>query len=214
MKLSTAIVSCALTLGFVAAPLSIRAADAEEGWVSIFNHENLEGWRASENPKSFQVKDGLLIADGPRAHLFYEGPVGDADFKNFEMRMQVKTFPRANSGIFFHTRFQERDWPRHGYEVQINATHSDRIKTGSIYGVQNILDNAPHKDNEWFDLHFTVRGNRVVVRVNGDIVNDFTEPADVTGTRRLSRGTVAIQAHDPESVIHFRNIELRILPES
>lgn len=214
MKLTTAIVSCALTLGFVVAPLSVRGADATEGWVSIFNHKNLDGWRASENPKSFQVKDGLLIADGPRAHLFYEGPVGGADFKNFEMRMQVKTFPRANSGVFFHTRFQERDWPRHGYEVQINATHSDRIKTGSIYGVQNILDNAPHKDNEWFDLHFVVRGNRVVVRVNGEIVNDFTEPADVTGTRRLSRGTVAIQAHDPESVIHFRNIELRILPES
>lgn len=192
----------------------IWAADAREGWVSIFNHKNLDGWRASENPKSFRVEDGLLIADGPRAHLFYEGPVGGANFKNFEMRMQVKTFPQANSGVFFHTRWQERDWPRHGYEVQINATHSDRIKTGSIYGVQNIMDNAPHKDGEWFDLHFRVEGNRVVVKVNGEVVNDFTEPADVKGTRRISRGTVAIQAHDPDSVIHFRNIELRLLPES
>jgi hypothetical protein len=207
-------VSIALILT-LALPLSAaQAADTKEGWVSIFNHKNLDGWRASENPGSFQVKDGILVVDGPRAHLFYQGPVGGADFKNFEMRLQVKTFPRANSGVFLHTRYQESDWPRQGYEVQVNATHSDRIKTGSIYGVQNVMDKAPHKDGEWFELHFRVQGNRVVVKVNGEVVNDFTEPANVTGTRRLSRGTVALQAHDPESVIHFKNIELKLLPES
>jgi hypothetical protein len=126
---------------------------------------------------------------------------------------QIKTFPRANSGVFFHTRYQESDWPRHGYEVQVNATHSDRIKTGSIYGVQNVMDKAPHKDGEWFELHFRVEGNRVVVKVNGEVVNDFTEPPGVTGNRRISRGTVAIQAHDPESVIHYKDIELKLLPE-
>jgi hypothetical protein len=213
MKLFVAILTMAATFGLVA-PQQANGAEATDGWVSIFNHKNLEGWRASEAPKSFRVEDGILIADGPRAHLFYEGPVGGADFKNFEMRMNVKTFPRANSGVFFHTRFQERDWPRYGYEVQINATHSDRIKTGSIYGVQNIMDKAPHKDEEWFELHFIVRGNRVVVKVNGEVVNDFTEPAGVTGNRRISRGTVAIQAHDPQSVIHFKNIEIRLLPEA
>jgi hypothetical protein len=211
MKLIVAMVFSALTLGLAATPA--LAAGSKDGWVSLFNHQNLEGWRASENPSSFQVKDGLLLVDGPRAHLFYEGPVGGADFKNFEMRMQVKTFPRANSGVFFHTRYQERDWPRYGYEVQVNATHSDRIKTGSIYGVANVMDNAPHQDGEWFELHFIVQGNRVVVKVNGEVVNDFTEPAGVTGNRRISRGTVAIQAHDPESVIHYKNIELKLLPD-
>jgi hypothetical protein len=132
MKLTAAIVSFALTLGFAFPHLQAAEQAQKDGWVSIFNHKNLDGWRASENPGSFQVKDGILLVDGPRAHLFYEGPVGNADFKNFEMRMQVKTFPRANSGVFIHTRYQEQDWPRTGYEVQVNATHSDRIKTGSI----------------------------------------------------------------------------------
>jgi len=128
--------------------------------------------------------------------------------------MDVKTFPRANSGVFFHTRYQETGWPQHGYEVQINATHSDRIKTGSIYAVQNIMDNAPHEDNEWFHLHFIVQGNRVIVKVDGEVVNDFTEPEGVEGPRRLSEGTVALQAHDPNSVIHFRNIKLRVLEDT
>jgi uncharacterized protein len=164
-------------------------------------------------PGSFRVEDGILIADGPRAHLFYEGPVNKATFKDFEMRMDVKTFQRANSGIFFHTRYQDDGWPGRGYEVQINATHSDRIKTASIYGVKNVMNTAPHPDNEWFRLHFVVKGNRVLVNVNGQVANDFTEPADATGQRRIGEGTVAIQAHDPNSVIHFRNIELRLLDE-
>ncbi len=184
-------------------------ADDNDGWVSLFDGETLDGWRASENPDSFSVEDGIIIVDGPRAHLFYEGEVGGANFTDFEMRMDIKTFYRANSGVFFHTQYQETGWPRHGHEVQVNATHGDRIKTGSIYAVANILDDAPHVDEEWFHLHFKVIGNRIIVNVDGEQVMDFTEPEGVTGPRRFSSGTVALQAHDPDSVIHYRNIELR-----
>lgn len=188
-------------------------AEDDEGWIPLFDGETLEGWRAAENPDSFRVEDGLLIADGPRAHLFYEGEAGDADFTDFELRMDVKTFPGSNSGVFFHTEYQESGWPSHGYEVQINATHSDRIKTGSIYAVENVMDDAPHEDEEWFTLHFIVEGDRVVVHVNDEVVNEFTEPEGTEGPRHLSSGTVAIQAHDPDSIIHFRNIELRLPDE-
>lgn len=194
-------------------PGPVASADEKDGWVSLFDGKTLDGWRASENKDSFRVEDGLIIADGPRSHLFYEGPVNDATFKNFEIRMDVKTFPRANSGVFFHTRYQETGWPNHGYEVQINATHGDRIKTGSIYAVKNIMDNAPHEDNKWFNLHFSVIGKQVVVKVDGEVVLEFTEPDGVEGTKRLSQGTVALQAHDPNSVIHFRNIHMRVLED-
>jgi uncharacterized protein len=205
--LALAVLSCLL----VATP---SWAQDKTGWVSLFDGKSLDGWRASENPKSFRVEDGILIADGPRAHLFYEGSLQDAKFRDFEMRMDVKTFPRANSGIFFHTRYQDSGWPGQGYEVQINATHSDRIKTGSIYGVKNVMDTAPHQDNEWFHLHFIVKGKEVLVNVDDKVVNHFVEPDDVSGSRRIGEGTVAIQAHDPNSVIHFRNIELRVLDEA
>jgi hypothetical protein len=185
----------------------------EEGWVSLWDGRSLQGWRVSENPQSFRVEDGRIVVHGPRAHLFYAGPVGNADFKNFEFKAEVYTYPRGNSGIFFHTRFLETGWPQHGYEAQVNATHTDRRKTGSLYAVNDVLDNAPHGDQEWFEYHIVVNGRDITFRINDRVVMQYTEPADREGTIRLSRGTIALQAHDPESRIYYRNIRIRLLPD-
>jgi len=203
-----------LTLsGLLACSLpAIHAAD-DDGWVTIFNGEDLSGWKASdENPGSFHVVDGTLKIDGPRGHLFYVGDDGDAAFSDFEFRAKVMTEPKANSGIFFHTKWQAEGWPSQGYEAQVNATHSDRRKTASIYAVQDVMDEAPHKDNEWFDYHIKVEGKKITITINGEVVNEYTEPEDPGHeTRRLGKGTMAIQAHDPESVIHYKDIQLKIL---
>lgn len=190
------------------------AARADDGWIDVFNGKDLTGWKVSEeNPDSFQVKDGILVVDGPRAHLFYQEDGADAKLRNFEFETMIKTFPKANSGVFFHTRWQDRGWPRHGYEAQVNATHGDVRKTASIYNVKDVLNDAPHKDGEWFKYNVRVEGKRIVIQVNGEIVNDYTEPEDPGNeTRRLGDGTLAIQAHDPESVIHYKNMRLRKLP--
>lgn len=180
-------------------------------WVTIWDEETFENWRASENPDSFKIEDGKIVVDGPRAHLFYEGPVADANFDNFELRAEVYTYPEANSGIFFHTEYQEEGWPAKGYEAQINATHSDPRKTGSLYGVNDIMNDAPHNDNEWFDYYIKVEGNDITFEVNDETVMEFTEPDDREGDISLSSGTIALQAHDPNSRIYFRNIEVREL---
>lgn len=180
-------------------------------WVSIWDGETFENWRVSENPNSFTIEDGKIVVDGPRAHLFYEGPVADADFENFEFRAEVFTYPEANSGIFFHTEYQEEGWPENGYEAQVNATHSDPRKTGSLYDVNDVMNDAPHNDNEWFDYYLKVEGNDITFQVNGETVMEFTEPDDREGNISLSSGTIALQAHDPDSRIYFRNIEIREL---
>ena len=202
------------TICALAAVATTHADDPENGWVEIFNGEDLTGWRVSdENPGSFQVKDGMLVADGPRAHLFYQEDGGDAKLRDFEFEAMIKTFPKANSGIFFHTEWQAQGWPAKGYEAQVNATHDDPRKTGSIYNVKDILNDAPHQDNEWFKYNVRVEGKRIVIKVDGEVVNDYTEPEEPEHeTRHLGEGTIAIQAHDPESVIHFKNIRLRKLP--
>ncbi len=211
IKLSGCVRVLASILAIGLAVSAIAAEDEGADWVSIFNGENLDGWRASENPQSFKVEDGIIVAHGPRAHLFYEGSVADADFEDFEFKCKVYTYPEANSGVFFHTEYQERGWPGHGYEAQINVTHSDSIKTGSIYAVKNILDNAPHEDHEWFELYIRVDGDRIVVKVDGEVVIEYTEdPADISGNRRLSSGTFALQAHDPNSRMYFKNIYVRM----
>lgn len=185
----------------------------EGTWFSLFDGKTLDGWKINENRQGWKVEDGKIVAHGPRSHMFYEGPVGRADFKNFELKCEVYTYPKANSGIFFHTKYQNDGWPGHGHEAQVNATHGDPRKTGSLYGVKDVMDEAPHKDNEWFDYHIIVRGKRIIFKVNGKTVLDYTEPDDVGGTRRLSRGTIALQAHDPGSRMYYRNIRIRLLPD-
>lgn len=184
--------------------------DSDE-WIPIWDGETFENWKASENKDSFSIEDGKIVVDGPRSHLFYEGPVEDADFTNFEFRAEVYTYPNANSGIFFHTEYQEEGWPSNGYEAQVNATHSDRIKTGSLYSVENVMDNAPHEDNEWFNYYIKVDGSDITFKVNDETVMEFTEPEDREGDISLSSGTIALQAHDPDSRIYYRNIEVRPL---
>lgn len=185
----------------------------EGTWFSLFDGQTFDGWKFSENKQSWRIEDGKIVAYGPRSHLFYEGPVGNADFKNFELRCEVYTYPKANAGIFFHTKFQEIGWPQYGHEAQINATHRDPRKTGSLYLAQDVMNDAPHKDLEWFDYHILVRGQQVLFKVNGRTVMEYTEPDKVEGTRRLSRGTIALQAHDPGSQVHFRNLRIRLLPD-
>lgn len=200
-----------LTL-FVSAILSTAASAGE--WTEMFNGKDLSGWKVSEeNPGSFQVKDGMLVIDGPRAHLFYVGPEGKAAMRDFEFEAMVKTFPSANSGVFFHTQWQASGWPTHGYEAQVNASHKDPRKTGSVYAVKDVMNNAPNQDGEWFKYSIRVEGKRVVIKVNDKVVNDYTEPEDPGhATRKLGEGTIAIQAHDPKSVVHYKNLRYRALP--
>ena len=101
--------------------------------IILFNGSSLAGWKSSEEGSStFRVHEGMLQVRGGRAHLFYDGPDGTATFKNFEFTAQVRTRKHANSGIYFHTRYQPSGWPSAGYEAQVNATHEDRKKTGGL----------------------------------------------------------------------------------
>jgi uncharacterized protein len=183
------------------------------GWISIWDGETLDGWRASENTDSFWVEDGKIVVDGPRSHLFYEGSAAGGDFVNFEMKSEVLTYPEANSGIFFHTRFQDFGWPQYGYEAQVNATHGDPRKTGSLYAVNDVMNDAPHEDHEWFHYYISVDGRDILFKVDGEVVMTFAEPQTREGTISLNRGTVALQAHDPNSRIYYRNLYIRVWPD-
>jgi predicted SPOUT superfamily RNA methylase MTH1 len=181
------------------------------GWHSLFDGETLNGWKASENKETFSVRDGMIVAHGPRSHLFYVGPVQNADFKNFEFKADVMTEPGSNSGIYFHTEYQETGWPGKGYEVQVNNSHSDWRKTGSLYGIKDVRESAA-KDNEWFTEHIIVKDKKITIKVNGKTVVTYTEPEDVDREGRwLSSGTFALQGHDPDSIVYYKNIRVKSL---
>lgn len=183
-------------------------SDNSSEWVSLFDGKTLNGWKAAEHPGTFTVADGAIVVYGDRAHLFYEGAVNNHDFNNFELKLKVMTFPGANSGIFIHTAYQQEGWPSKGYEVQVNNTQSDWRRTASIYAVQDVKE-VYMKDNEWFDMHITVQGKRITVKLNDNVVNDFTEGEN----GRLTGGTIALQGHDPGSKVMYKDIMIKVLPD-
>ena len=188
----------------------------EEGFIPLFNGKDLTGWKANENPQTFKVEDGNLVVHGPRAHLFYVGPVQNHNFKDFHLRLEAMTFPKANSGVYFHTEFQPDGWPAKGFECQVNATQSDRKKTGGLYSVKDVMDNAPNKDNQWFTYDIIVKGNQVTLKVNGQTTAEWTQPDNWQPPRgmegrRIGSGTFALQGHDPDSKVMYRNIRVKPL---
>jgi len=204
----------ALTTLACLVPAGSLPADDSDGWKTIFDGETLKGWKASENKDSWSVEDGAIVCHGPRSHLFYVGD--DKPFTNFEFQCDVMTTPGSNAGIYFHTQYQETGWPKFGYESQVNVSHRDPKKSGSLYGVVDV-GNPPCEDNKYWTQQITVDGRRVVIKVNGETMVDYTEPEGQAAfsdqfERRLGSGTFAFQAHDPDSKAYFKNIKVRRLP--
>jgi len=189
----------------------------QDGWVSLFDGKSLTNWKVGENANTFSVENGTIVAHGPTAHLFYEGDVHQHNFKNFEFKADVMTTPGSNSGIYFHTEYQDSSWPKKGYEVQVNNSHTDWRRTGSLYAVQDVKE-VYVKDNEWFTEYFKVEGKHVIVKINDKTVVDYTEPDNVkrdagSEGRILSSGTFALQGHDPNSKVYFKNIMVKAWPD-
>src|ERR1022692_528550 len=160
-------------LGIFASPAVTHAqgpAHDKNGWYDLFDGKTLDGWKAADEPKAFKVENGLIVAGETKlTHLYYVGPILNAKFKNFELKAEVKTRPKGNSGIIFHTEFQAKGFPEKGFEFQINNTGSDKVfRTGSIYPTKP-MNRAVVKDDEWFECHLVVKGNKVVLKVNGEI---------------------------------------------
>jgi hypothetical protein len=213
----------------------------DKGFVDLFNGKDLTGWKIHEKPSGdivsvtprekdgkvvafigklkdgkdvplWRVEDGVLIGGGPPSHLFSER----GDYHNFVYRVEAMINDKGNSGQYFRTEFGP-GFPK-GYEAQINATHTDPVKTGSLYPGGplakyrekiTVLNTAPHKPDEWFTQEVTAEGNHIVIKVNGKVTVDWTDP-DTTYTK----GHFALQGHDPGSVMKFRKVQVKELPAS
>lgn len=211
--------------GFVAAALGVAPHTAAQDWIALQDGKTLAGWKAAERPESWVVEDGAFVSRGERSHLFYVGKVANHDFRNFEFSAEVMTSPGANSGIYAHTRWQGPGWPEAGYELQVINSNPPAEKmggyiehkmTGSIYAVRNTW-HAPVVDNTWFNYRIRVIGKTIQTYVNDELICEYAEPPEAFRPkdkkgRVLGSGTFALQAHDPGSVVKYRNMKVRILP--
>jgi hypothetical protein len=205
---------------FGAAPLA-----SAQDWIPLQDGKSLAGWKTAERPESWVVEDGAFVSRGERSHLFYVGKVGKHDFRNFEFEAEVMTSPGSNSGIYVHSKWQGPGWPAAGYELQVINSNPPAEKmggyieykmTGSIYAVRNNWQ-APVPDNEWFNYRIRVVGKTIQTFINDTLVCEYAEPADAFRPddkkgRLLGSGTFALQAHDPASIVKYRNMKVKILP--
>jgi hypothetical protein len=206
----------------------------DQGWVQLFNGKDLTGWKLHPKPGGqivevvplekngklvayqgklkkgdvvplWRVEEGILIGSGPASHLFSERD----DYQNFRYRVEAMINDKGNSGQYFRTEFGP-GFPK-GYEAQINATHSDKIRTGSLYFPKIrellVLNDAPHKPDEWFTQEVIAEGDHITIKVNGKTTVDWHDPEN-----RYKKGHFALQGHDPGTVVKFRKIEVKELP--
>ncbi len=219
---------------------SARAAEpkAEQGWTQLFNGKDFTGWKMFDPPSGdfksvmqtknddgkviafvgvkkdgtevtlWIIKDGQIVGGGPASHLFTE-----VEAEDFHYRVEMKINDKGNSGQYFRTKFGP-GFPA-GYEAQLNATHGDPIKTGSIYPVGKlsalkkeitVMNTAAHKPDEFFTQEVIADGDRIRILVNGEQTIDFKDP-----NKTFTKGHFALQGHDPGSIMTFKKVEYKPL---
>lgn len=183
--------------------VAAQAADkADKGgkWVKMFDGKSLDGWKATERADQWSVKDGAITSSGERSHLFWM----KEECESCEYKVTVKINKGGNSGLFFRSKFME-GWPQ-GYEAQVNTSHKDPVKTGSLYNIVKIFDQLV-PDDTWFTQHIIADGNHIVIKVNDKVVVDHVDEKNTH-----MKGYLGLQQHDPGSFPMFKNIQYRKLP--
>lgn len=197
MRKSLPILAVALVL---AAPPVVSNDNAGKGWIKMFDGKTLNGWKANETPESWTVKDGAIVGDGEKSHLFYM----KEECGNCEFKAEVKISDKGNSGMYFRTAWGP-GFPK-GYEAQVNSTHTDWKRTGSLYNFVDIKEQLVPPDT-WFTQHIIADGNHIIIKVNDKTVVDTVESKNT-----YTSGYFALQQHNKGSVVMYRNLMYRKLP--
>jgi hypothetical protein len=188
-------------------------AGEKDKWVALFNGKDLSGWKTHPDDKAkWDVKDGNIVGTGPAGHLFSER----GDYVNFRFRIEAKINDKGNSGQYFRAKFAKAFPP--GYEAQINATHTDKVRSGSLYAdgrdgysaeekKKMLIYDQLIKPGEWFTQEVIAEGNHIMIKLDGKTVVDFVDEKN-----RHSKGHFAFQQHDPGSIVTIRKAEVIELP--
>jgi len=200
----------AATLSILTVVASANAEDkTKEKWVSLFDGKTMKGWEKVGNQMSvWEVKDGAICGSGPASMLVNTtGP-----YTNFRYRAEIKINDGGNSGLYFRTT--RKPGFADGYEAQIDSTHSDPIRTGSLYGLCHVYKQLVKPDT-WFKYELEVRDDvwrgRKVTRIK--VVVDSNELYEhLEFTQLFKSGHFAFQQHDPGSKVCIRKVEVLELP--
>lgn len=192
--------------------------------LDLFNGKNLDGWKAigrDENATTlagFTVKDGLLETTTGKGLLWYtKQKIGNTTIKVVYKMSNDK----GNSGVFIRIPIEpknEDDAINKGIEVQIDNRDDDWHSTGVLYSMTKALARPYKPAGEWNTMEITLDGLRTIVKVNGVLVTDYDGKSPVPEKKksfepdrgpRPAEGYIAIQHHDENCVISFKEISIK-----
>jgi hypothetical protein len=198
----------------------------------LFDGRSLDGWTHVGKGRVY-VEDGLLKTEGGMGLLWYSRE----KLGNCILRVVYRTTTTDdNSGVFIRIPEPPEDpWQavHTGYEVQILENfpeHYTRSQhqlehgmawhtTGAIYSISPAQAAPQYRAGEWNTMEIELRGPRTIVRLNGVLVNDYTEGMPVPPRqhhyepirgRRPDVGYIGIQNHHEPQTVHFK--EISVLP--
>jgi hypothetical protein len=169
-------------------------------WIKMFNGKNLDGWKTNENPEAWKAVDGTIVGDGAVSHLFWM----KEECENCEFKAMVKISDGGNSGMYFRTAFGP-GFPK-GYEAQVNSSHKDPKRTGSLYNFKNVMEQLVPPDT-WFTQDIIANGNHIIIKVNDKVAVDYVDEKNT-----YTKGYLALQQHNKGSIVTYKDLMFRKLP--
>ena len=174
-------------------------------FVQLFDGKTLSGWAPNaldggkKDRAEWELVDGVIRAKAGSQHGHLFSP---NEYENFHYSAEANINDNGNSGMYFRAK-KGSEWPN-GYEAQVNSTHGDRVRSGSLYNIKKVYEPLV-PPGTWFTQEVIAYGDHVIIKVNGKVTaNEVVKLHD--------RGHFAFQFHDPTCRVQFRNVQVRVLP--
>ena len=164
----------------------------------LFNGKDLSGWSTAKGDLgNWKVVDaGAVTCTGVASYLYSTRD----DYDDFHLRVEARVNDKGNSGVYF--RAAKTTGLPDGFEAQINSTHSDANRTGTLINFVKIMEQLVPPDAVHPGGHR--RGRDIRILVNGLQVVDYTDPV-----RKWTKGHIALQHLTETTKVEFRKVEIK-----
>lgn len=221
--------------------ISLACAQAvdKDGFVSMFDSKTLKGWEAmpANTEAAWTAKDGMIVGNGDkgRGYLTY---VSNKNVADLELKFSYRFPGKGNSGVNIRSipdQTRRRDFQSYHADLghlgigknvmgawdfhtpgrrEHRCFRGDRLVIAeddkpTITPIKDALTAADVRKGEWNHVHVIAKGNHFQLHVNGKLSSEFTE--HLPQAKRLKSGMIQLQIHDPGMIVHFKNLQLKVL---